>query len=91
MLTWLSYAAYLAILAVSLLGLHRLGLLLEGRGWLNYTRETRRSRPSLVMAAVLDPNARQVLELQEEEQRQERDEDGEQGANHEDTRWSASW
>ena len=51
----------------ALYGLHRLGLYCERRGWLNYTRRSRRGRLSLVLAAAIDPNARHILEIQEEE------------------------
>ena len=47
--------------------LHRLGLWLESRGWLYYTRRSRKTRASLAIAAIVDPYAQRVLEAQEQE------------------------
>ena len=72
MIAWLAIA--LASLP-ALYGLHRLALWLEDRGWLYYTRESRKGRTSLAIAAAFDPNVRRIQELQEQETL-EQDENG---------------
>ena len=72
-LHWLLLASLL--LSAALYALHRLGLWLEHRGWLYYSRASRKGRTSLAIAAAFDPNARRILDIQEEE-RAEQDESG---------------
>ena len=71
----LSWIALLALCAVALLGLHRLGLWLDDRGWLYYRRSSRKGRWGLALAAAFDPNVRRILEIQESVKRDE-DESG---------------
>jgi hypothetical protein len=57
---------WIAALATAVWALHRLGLWLERRGWLYYTRGSRMGRTSLAIAAAFDPSVRRILELQEQ-------------------------
>lgn len=63
------------LLAVGLIAAlsHSLALWLERRGWLYYVNSKRTSRVSLAIAAAFDPAARRVLEIQEQETREEVD------------------
>lgn len=67
----MSEIAWIASLGATLYALHRLGLWLESRGWLYYTRKARKGRSSLAIAAAFDPYARKVLELEEKIQLEE--------------------
>ena len=60
-LTWLAAAGLVAY------ALHHGLLWLERRGWLYYVKSKRTGRVSLAMFAAVDPAARQIQEVQEQE------------------------
>ena len=60
--------AWIVVTAVLVYGLHRLCLHLESRGWLYYTSKSRAERVSHALFAAIDPAARQIHEIQREEQ-----------------------
>ena len=70
-----AWLPWLAGAVAVLYGLHRLGLWLDDRGWLYYRKSSRKGRMSLLLASVIDPEARRILELQEKVQLEE-DDDG---------------